>query len=307
MEQCLWLLWYCNGTALSLWKSIGANICTETAPKSLWDDWGSTVVVVSIWQLLSCTETAPKLHWIHVGTAAWLESSSVRLLWNCSKTALKLLWNDWDWLISETALNLLWNGCRTIWIHLPYRTWIDFSQIALKLLLNCSETALNPLWNGCRTIWIHLPYMTRSLVRLLWNCSEIALKSAECCSEVRSISFNRMKVVVSLNTTSHLLRPPLGCCLRNIKERRHRFSLWHQHWKDVFKSSSASFFFVVQFVFRLQSIDSASSLPCRGQRSTEILARTRQWKTLRSVSAQPSEIARKSARKLPKIFFFFST
>ena len=214
----------------------------------------------------NCSETALNPRWNGCMIGIEFSQIALKLLWNCSKTALKLLWNDWDWLISETALNLL--------------------------------------WNGCRTIWIHLPYMTRSLVRLLWNCSEIALKSAECCSEVRSISFNRMKVVVSLNTTSHLLRPPLGCCLRNIKERRHRFSLWHQHWKDVFKSSSASFFFVVQFVFRLQSIDSASSLPCRGQRSTEILARTRQWKTLRSVSAQPSEIARKSARKLPKIFFF---
>ena len=58
-------------------------------------------------------------------------------LWNCSETARKLLGN---------ALKLLWN-CSKIALRTALKLLWNCSKIALKLLWNCSKTALKLLWN----------------------------------------------------------------------------------------------------------------------------------------------------------------
>ena len=74
---------------------------------------------------------------------------SLKLLWNCSKTALKLLWNCSETLNRlwnlEIVLKLLWNCSRTLKL-----LW-KCSESALKVLWNF-ETALKVLWNNCMSV-----------------------------------------------------------------------------------------------------------------------------------------------------------
>ena len=77
----------------------------------------------------------------------------MKLLWNCSETAPKLLWKCFK-ICSESA-----------------------SKSALKVLQNllwncfkiCSKTVLKLLWNYLKTV-------LKTAMKLLWNCYETALK-----------------------------------------------------------------------------------------------------------------------------------
>ena len=79
----------------------------------------------------------------------------MKLLWNCSEIALKLLWN---------IMKLLWNIMKLL--QKLYKT-------ALKLLWNCTETALKLLLNCPKNA---LKVLQNLSLELLWNCTEIALK-----------------------------------------------------------------------------------------------------------------------------------
>ena len=95
-----------------------------------------------------------------------------KLLWNCSKCALKLLWKytgnqleDYFQIAIKIVLKLLWNCSEN-------RFGRELGS-ALKLLRNCSETDFELLWNGCAIVLkinlqIHLTWLR--------NCSETALK-----------------------------------------------------------------------------------------------------------------------------------
>ena len=91
------------------------------------------------------------------------------MLWKCSESALKVLWNF------ETALRLLRNSSEIaliLWIY--SETWKllwNCSKTALKLLWKCSETALE-LWN-CSESALKLWNCSKSALKLPWNCSEI--------------------------------------------------------------------------------------------------------------------------------------
>ena len=100
------------------------------------------------------------------------------------RTALKLLWN-----YSEAALRILGLSLLAVLLHgMRFERILKSGRIALKLLRNCLEVARSISF-GIRTILLHwmrfygVLESGRTPLNLLWNCSETVLKLLRNCSE----------------------------------------------------------------------------------------------------------------------------
>ena len=135
----------CARTALfNHWNTLKRHSNSKSALKSLW------IIFDNIWELLwNRTGTAPEPHYLTTGTR-WNGTQTPNLLSNHSESFLTTFEN-----CSETALKLLCNW--TVW---P----LEHAETALKLQM-CSELTLNHFW-----------HYLRAALKLLWNCSETALK-----------------------------------------------------------------------------------------------------------------------------------
>ena len=128
-ETALKLLWYCHET--------------ENSPTETLCIWNCSEIALQL--LRSCSESS---NFVGVVVVAGI-LSALKLLWNCSGTALSagilflsfdspLFCWDFSWRFAA-ALKLLWKYCGQ-WNHWGFSTGIPFFRF------NCSETALKVLW-----------------------------------------------------------------------------------------------------------------------------------------------------------------
>ena len=149
----------CSEIALSNNLSRNKSITSLSAMKVLWTETALNL----LFREWTVRNRRNALEWVR----NWF-----KLLWNCSKCALKLLWKytgnqleDYFQIAIKIVLKLLWNCSEN-------RFGRELGS-ALKLLRNCSETDFELLWNGCAIVLkinlqIHLTWLR--------NCSETALK-----------------------------------------------------------------------------------------------------------------------------------
>ena len=106
-------------------------------------------------------------------------STAPKLHWNCSETALELLWKSSE---SEIYLNWFWRDfCWLCWLFdctgIALKVHWNCSESALELLGNCSETARNLkfIWIGFEEIFVDFVDCLTAL-ELLWKCTGTALE-----------------------------------------------------------------------------------------------------------------------------------